>query len=394
MPKRSRNRSPRFRPVALLGVLLLPWIAAAEIPTVQFLLRNGDRLTGLIVGETTHRVTLTNAFLGQFSVPKDEIVRRDVVARTSSNLPPVSAPATAASVNVEKQWQESQASYLADQISGPEYYRRRAKLLAESASAAHSLARTNGSRPGMPPNAGVPATALVNPSIGTKPPPAAVVPKPTRQLSGEVFAGLDVAEGSKSRQHYTGRFKLNYVEGHLRNNFDYLFTYGKTDGELSANRMDGTLKTDYEFTRRVYGYNQVALGYDEIRKIDDYFQVGPGAGFHLFKLSKVGLSTEAGVNYQAQDFTDGREEENVYYRFAQQFKWIVNTRFSFDEKVEYFPQWDNSAEYKLRFEANVRYWLKTYLSLNFTVINLYDTRVATGVQPNDLQIRSSIGVKF
>ena len=48
----------------------------------------------------------------------------------------------------------------------------------------------------------------------------------------------------------------------------------------------------------------------------------------------------------------------------------------------------------LRIETNLRYWLKTYLSLNLTVINLYDTRVAQGVEPNDLQIRSSIGVKF
>ena len=389
MPKRRKNRSPLFWFVALLGVLLRPWIAAADIPNVQFLLRNGDRLTGLVVGETTNRVMLTNAFLGQFSVPKGEIVRRELVPRALTNLPPV-APL---SVNVEKQLQELQASYIADQISGPEYYRRRTKLLAESARAVNALSSTNGSLLGFSPNAGVPATALVNPAID-RVPPAAATPKPARQLSGEVFAGLDITDGNKSRQLYTGRLKLNYVEGHLRNNFDYLFTYGTTDGALSANRMDGNLKTDYEFTPRFYGYNQGALGYDEIRKVDEYFQVGPGAGVHLLRLSKVGLSVEAGANYQSQDFSDGREEENVYYRFAQQFKWNINTRFSLDEKLEYFPQWDNTAEYKLRFEASIRYWLKTYLSLNLTVINLYDTRVATGVLPNDLQIRSSIGVKF
>ncbi len=389
MPKPGRNRSPLFRPITLLGLLLLPWVAAAEFPHVQCLLRNGDRLTGLVISETTNRVTLTNAFLGEFSVPKEEIVRRDLVPRPLANVSPAASP----SVNLEKQLQELQVSYLADQISGPEYYRQRSKLLADSTKAANSIARTNSARPGMPPLAGVPATALVNPSIG-KAPPAAMVPKLTRQFSGEVFASMDIAEGSRSRQHYTGRLKLNYVEGHLRNNFDYLFSYGRTDGELSANRMDGTLKTDYEFTPRFYGYNQGALGYDELRRIDNYFQIGPGAGFHLIKMSKVGLSAEAGVNYQAQEFTDGREERNVYFRFAQQFKWIVNTRFSFDEKVEYFPQWDNTTEYKLRAEANVRYWLKTYLSLNFTVINLYDTRVASGIEPNDLQIRSSIGVKF
>jgi putative salt-induced outer membrane protein YdiY len=346
-------------------------------------------LTGLVVGETTNRVTLTNAILGQFSVLKAEIVRRDLVTRPLTNVP----PSTPVPVEVDTRWQELQSAYLADRISAPEYYRRRSALLADSASAANSPGKTNRLLSGMPPLAGVPAPALVNPSAGNAA-AANVPPRPPRQLSGEIFAGMDIAEGSKSRQLYTGRVKLNYIHGHLRNNFDYLFSYGRTDEELSANRMDGTLKTDYEFTPRFYGYNQGTLGYDEIRRIDDYFQIGPGAGVHLLRQTKVALNAEAGVNYQSQEFTDGTEERNVYFRVAQQFKWILNSHFSFDEKVEYFPQWDDPAEYKVRFEANIRYWIKSYLSLNFTVINLYDTRVAAGVEPNDLQIRSSIGVKF
>ena len=86
--------------------------------------------------------------------------------------------------------------------------------------------------------------------------------------------------------------------------------------------------------------------------------------------------------------------DTVYYRFAELCKWTITPKFSLDQKLEYFPQWDDVSEYKLRFEANLRYWLRSNLSINFTVINLYDTRVALGVEPNDLQIRSSIGVKF
>jgi hypothetical protein len=62
--------------------------------------------------------------------------------------------------------------------------------------------------------------------------------------------------------------------------------------------------------------------------------------------------------------------------------------------VEYTPQWDDVSQFKIRGEANLRYWLLNNLSLNLTVIDLYDTRVATGIDENDLQIRSSIGVKF
>jgi len=48
----------------------------------------------------------------------------------------------------------------------------------------------------------------------------------------------------------------------------------------------------------------------------------------------------------------------------------------------------------MRVEANLRYWLKANLSLNLTVINVFDTVTAKGVEQNDLQVRSSIGVKF
>ena len=51
-------------------------------------------------------------------------------------------------------------------------------------------------------------------------------------------------------------------------------------------------------------------------------------------------------------------------------------------------------EYKLRMEANLRLWLRNNLYFNLTVINLYDTVTAPGIGQNDLQIKSSVGVRF
>src|SRR5204862_2738683 len=132
---------------------------------------------------------------------------------------------------------------------------------------------------------GVPATALVNPGIMSKPPapPGAAPKKPVREIHVELLAGADLAFSTKDRQLYTGRLKLNHVEGHLRNALDYSFTYGRADGELTANRMDGSLKSDYELAVRSYLYNLAAAGYDEVRKIDSYLQAGPGFGYHVVK---------------------------------------------------------------------------------------------------------------
>jgi hypothetical protein len=73
----------------------------------------------------------------------------------------------------------------------------------------------------------------------------AAPPKPLRLIAGEIQAGADLGYGTKNRSLYTGRFKLNYSQSSWSNQVDYLFTYGQTEDELSANQMYGSVKTDY-----------------------------------------------------------------------------------------------------------------------------------------------------
>ena len=57
--------------------------------------------------------------------------------------------------------------------------------------------------------------------------------------------------------------------------------------------------------------------------------------------------------------------------------------------IEYNPE-----DVHTDFETNFRYWLRSNLSLNLTVLDVYDTQPAPNVTRNDLQLRSSVGVKF
>ena len=158
--------------------------------------------------------------------------------------------------------------------------------------------------------------------------------------------------------------------------------------------MDGWMKTDLDLTSLSYVYNLAGAGYDEIRLVDWRYEVGPGLGYHLIKRTNFVLRVEAGFHYQVQDFQGSREENTYSQRLSQDVRWNIGPSFSFDEKVEYFPDLADLHRYRLRAEANLRYWLKSNLSLNLTVIDTYDSQTARGVGQNDLQIRSSIGVKF
>ncbi len=373
-PSHSRGSSVVCAGLAGLAILACTVAAGQE---VRFLLRNGDRLTGTILSEDAQRVMLTNTLLGRFTFPVGQIDRRIPLAgattdpRTNKVLAAApSAPAATNSV-IGRRLDDLLAAYVSNRITPEEFHRERARLV----SAADASAR---------------AGAV---AVAGKAPPAVPARQPGK-ITGDLQAGLDLGFATKARQLYTGRMKVIHTQDHVRNTADYSFTYGRTDGEISANRMDGTLKTDYDLTRRIYLYNLGGGGYDEIRKLDNYFQIGPGAGDHLLKLTNFTLNVEGGANFLRQSFTDGTETDVFYYRLAQESKFWLNQKLTFDEKVEYFPQWNNFGEYKVRFEMNARYWLRGNLFLNFSMIDLYDTMPARGVEPNDLQIRSTIGVKF
>jgi putative salt-induced outer membrane protein len=358
-------------------------------------LHNGDRLSGQLVAEEPGQITLTNAILGRIVLPLAQIERREwitnqLAAALSPGAQTNAAHTTSSPVlssSSQRRLNELQAVYLAGQLSADEYHRQRAKLLAENAALppATNQAIAQGLKP-----AGVATTQ----SSAPKAPAVPVKPAGPKPWSGEVLLGTDLAFGQKDRELYSGRLKLSYAKTPLRNNLDYLFTYGRTDSELSANRMDGTMKTDYDLNPRVYLYSLEGAGYDEIRKIDWRYEVGPGTGYQLVKLTNFVFRVEGGFQYQVQNFEGNRQDEIFYHRLAEEMKWNIGRLFTFDEKAEYMPELTDFSEYRLRFEANVRYWLRSNLSLNFTVINLYDTMSAPGVGQNDLQLRSSIGLKF
>ena len=236
-------------------------------------------------------------------------------------------------------------------------------------------------------SAPTPGTAGVSAATPLKP----VAPK---RWTGEAQLGVDLLFSERNRQLYSGRLKTTYAHSRFRNLLDYQFSYGRTEGVLSDNRMYGSMKSDYDLTRKFYVYNLGGAGYDEIRRIDLHYEAGPGVGYHLIKRTNFVLNTEAGINYQLQERADDTRSEIFFYRFAEDITWKINARLSLDEKFEFFPRVQNWGQYRFRFESNIRYALVNKFAFIVTVLDQYDSAPPEGVPQNDLQVRSSIGVKF
>jgi putative salt-induced outer membrane protein YdiY len=319
---------------------------AAAIPcraqNVVLVLRNGDRLSGCITSETADTVVLSTPFASGIEVPKSMIELRQEVPSPAVVTPVPLVPATG----------------IASELAGT--------------------------------NKPVKITA------GTR----SEFRKFLSEWHGEAQLGANLGYSTVNRESFTGHAK--FVELHpfadtntaMRNTLEYNVTYGKTDNQLSDNRMEGRIKNEYDFTKRFYVFNESTAGYDEIQGIRFQYDVGPGVGYRWVVLTNFVFKTETGADYQEQFFTNAPATSRYAARVEEDLWWQVTPKFKFDEKVEFFPELNDPHKYRTRIESNLSYLLRQNLTLSFNVIDVYDTGLPTAVSRNDLQIRSLLGLKF
>jgi putative salt-induced outer membrane protein YdiY len=326
----ARCIQPLF--LLLLAVVWMRPAASAATPVVVQL-RNGDRLTGELLAQETNHIVLQTGWAGVMSVPIDLIGG----LRTTSGadlLPPPAKPPEAKPV---------------------------AKLPAKPA---------------------VPAA-------------------PPSRWRNNFQLGINFNSGARDQELFYTRIKSSYTHPYLyqptksfRSILDFSADYGETDDKRSANKMNGSWKADFDIGDRTYCYNEIRGGYDEVRKIDGQYGFGPGLGYHLIRTPKFALNVEGGLDYQYQDRSDGVEVEDTYYRAGQDLTWKITPRLSFIEKFDFYLNSSDSENFRFRLDATASYKLVENLSLNLSVLNLYDTDPAPKVDKNELQVRSTVGIAF
>jgi len=356
--------------VILIGQVFLP-AGVAEQVTMH--LRNGDRLTGELLSISSTEMVMTNRMLGRISVPVGYVERLEKLTTTnrvagSTNTPAVSpapAPAVAATVTSTNQ-----------------------------AAATNAPPAVTVAPPAVGTNA--PVATTTNKPAATPVLAAAPKPPPPKRWNVDAQFGTDLEFNQTQRELFYGRFKWTYGLDRFRAIVDYLANYGINAGVVSANDMVGTGRVEFDLTpsKRVYLFDAVGLGYNQIRKITFGLNESLGVGYKFITRTNFTLSSDLGLNYQYQELSDGTTKNFEGIRIGEHAAWTITPRWSLDEKLDLLPQYSGTPDFQTRLEVNLRYLLLTHLTLNFTVIEFYDTQPAPGVSNNDLLLRGTLGVKF
>lgn len=316
-------------------------------------LKNGDRLTGEILSESTNQVSFTNALFGTIKIPPAEILKREPAPKPVlvTNTPPLTNITVAVVTNAPTATGTNTATTVTAKKTKP---LTPANLEAQAISA---------------------------------------TPK---YWQHQVQFGINLRYSTADQQEFLMIEKSTYTREPFRHILDVNFTYGKTEGVQSANKLAASEKTEFQLSKKAYLFGLAGGGYDEIRHVDSQFEIDPGFGYEILNSTNhaVVWKTEGGFNFQKEFRSDGSHLTTYSLRIAEIFAMRVYEKLTADAKIEFFPNMEDFGEYRLRLENNWRYPLTDRLSLDLVLIDLYDTLAPPGVVKNDLQIRSTLGIKF
>jgi hypothetical protein len=344
----------------LLFVLFLLGDSLAFSQGIIVHLKNGDRLTGQIVSESTNEISLTNSVYGTVKIPLDMISKREAAPAAPTPAPSTNV-AAAASTNV----------VIAPSTNAP------------PAGGTNQITITKEEKKKIAP---IKPVNLEAQSIASTP----------DYWDNQIQFGVNLRYSTADQQEFLVIEKSTYTRQPFRHIFDLNFTYGKTEGVQSANRLAASEKTEFQFSKKAYAFGLVGGGYDQIRQVDAQFEIDPGFGLEILNSTNHAFvwKTEEGFNFQKEFRQDDSHLTTYSLRVAEIFAGRIYDKLTADAKLEFFPNLQDFGEFRFRLENNWRYPLTDRLSLDMVVIDLYDTLAPPGVNNNDLQIRSTLGIKF
>jgi Protein of unknown function, DUF481 len=341
LPQKRRRSDVILR---LTLILFFGWFTVVDGAVTTLTLKNGDRVTGDIVSEQGDKIVLKSALFGEIQLAKDQVAKREPA------LPSPTTPAATTNAPVA-------------------------------------------------PKASLPTNAIAGFNPITNAPPG-IYSRWFRPMltnwHGNVQVGMDLGYGTTERRTFYANATATHELNRVRNLVEYHMAYGILNQVESANKMDGAVKTDVDLgaKRRLYIYDQMGAGYDDLRQITLEFHEGAGLGYKVLQRKKLILNLETGAEYQHRDLGTAITQSFFSIRFGESLTWKAIDKLTITQRLSYNPNLSDFNDYRMRLDISASYPFLKKMTVNLNVIDQYDSTKQLGVRHNDLEIQSTIGVGF
>ena len=195
-----------------------------------------------------------------------------------------------------------------------------------------------------------------------------------------------------------------------KNNLEYQFTdqvegswkiganYGENEGEKDSENYFTELKLTYNLTERLYSSVFASWMQDKFTAIDSRYTIGPLAGYKILLGPKHKLSSEAGVSYVNEEYTDeidGSDTDYLAGRASAEYEYLFTDKARFSQEIELIYDFEESDNYNINSETAIISSLNDFLSLKTSYELKYDNKPASSeLDDTDIILSATLLINF
>lgn len=212
--------------------------------------------------------------------------------------------------------------------------------------------------------------------------------------SGEMNLGYTIKRGNSDEDDFYARGRVAYNRKPINNETSAQFNYANSEDETTEDRGDLENQLNYSLNSRAFLFNDLTVGYDDVRDLDYFIDTAGGVGVEFLVTSPSELKVRSGPSYRFEKRDGSDDETEMFVLIGESFRTKLNERITLRQDLKLFPSITDSGEYRQEASVELKIALVGNWSLNLYGEQIYDSDPVPGTEEQDLRFVTTLGYSF
>jgi len=232
--------------------------------------------------------------------------------------------------------------------------------------------------------------------------------------SGLFDLGLSVTEGNSSTTALTIAGKASRVVPKNKLTLYYTQVYSKDSREsppvTTANAIHGGVRDEFNLNATIYAFGFTDFDKDALQHLDIRNVLGGGLGYHLINTKKTQFDVFGGLSFDQEYFASytianpapppvlllepSSTRHSAEIVAGESLSTKLGSRTTLSEQLSFFPNLSSVGDYRITLDANATTKLKAWLGWQVTVSDRYISDPPFGLKGNDFLLSTGLRLTF
>lgn len=223
-----------------------------------------------------------------------------------------------------------------------------------------------------------------------------------RTYKGKVALAGTHTTGNKKEEDWELDTEIELRRGDFRHMFGAEYESESTNDAPADEEFEFSYSLDWFFQERWFWYNDVSIGAEESKNIDERYALGSGFGYQFWESDRSALSVESGVSFvkelfdrseNADDTFESQSERGVL-RWAANYFYVLPFSAALVHKHEILYSLEDGEDWELDSDTGINIPLGAGLFSEFKVEYDYDNQPLQNEKKSDTKFSVGLGYEW